>query len=207
MFHKVTRRSLAAVGLAAILAAPMAWSQDTPPVRVRGTIERIESPVFVVKSRDGAELKVVLAENAAAVGVVKATLADIKPGSFVGVAAMPQPDGTQRALEVLIFPEAMRGTGEGHYPWDLQPKSTMTNANVEQVVTGVDGPTLTVKYKDGDKKIIVPPDVPIVTFAPGDKADLKPGTKIFIGASKKLADGTLQAARVNYGKDGLTPPM
>jgi len=93
----------------------------------------------------------------------------------------------------LIFPEAMRGTGEGHYPWDLQPKSTMTNANVEQVVTGVDGHTLTVKYKDGDKKIIVPPDVPIVTFAPGDKADLKPGTKIFIGASKKLPDGTLQA--------------
>jgi hypothetical protein len=207
MFHIVTRRSLAAVGLAAILAAPMAWSQDAPPVRVRGTIERIESPVFVVKSRDGAELKIVLAENAVAVGVIKATLADIKPGLFVGIAAMPQPDGTQRALEVLIFPEAMRGTGEGHYPWDLQPKSTMTNANVEQVVTGVDGHTVTVKYKDGDKKIIVPPDVPIVTFAPGDKADLRPGTKIFIGASKKLPDGTLQAARVNYGKDGLTPPM
>jgi hypothetical protein len=166
-----------------------------------------EGPVFVVKSRDGAELKIVLAENVVAAGVIKATLADIKPGSFVGIAAMPQPDGTQRALEVLIFPEAMRGTGEGHYPWDLQPKSTMTNANVEQVVTGVDGQTLTVKYKDGEKKIIVPPDVPIVTFAPGDKADLKPGTKIFIGASKKLPDGTLQAARVNYGKDGLTPPM
>ena len=186
MFHIVTRRSLAAVGLTAILAAPMAWSQDAPPVRVRGTIERIESPVFVVKSRDGA---------------------DIKAGSFVGIGAMPQADGTQRALEVLIFPESMRGVGEGHYPWDLQPKSTMTNANVEQVVTGVDGHTVTVKYKDGDKKIIVPPDVPIVTFAPGDKADLRPGTKIFIGASKKLPDGTLQAARVNYGKDGLTPPM
>ena len=141
MFHIVTRRSLAAVGLAAILGAPMAWSQDAPPVRVRGTIERIESPVFVVKSRDGAELKIVLAENAVAVGVIKATLADIKPGLFVGIAAMPQPDGTQRALEVLIFPEAMRGTGEGHYPWDLQPKSTMTNGNVEQVVTGVDGGT------------------------------------------------------------------
>jgi hypothetical protein len=207
MVQMVSRRSFAAVVLAAILAAPMAWSQDAPPVRVRGTIERIEDQVFVVKSRDGAELKIVLAENAVAVGVVKATLADIKLGSFVGIAAMPQPDGTQRALEVLIFPEAMRGTGEGHYPWDLQPKSTMTNANVEQVVTGVDGQTLTVKYKDGDKKIIVPPDVPIVTFVPGDKVDLKPGTKIFIGASKKLPDGTLQAARVNYGKDGLTPPM
>jgi hypothetical protein len=204
---RLTRRSLTAVGLAAILPASMAWSQDAPPVRVRGTIERIESPVFVVKSRDGAELKIVLADNAVAVGVVKATLADIKAGSFVGIGAMPQSDGTQRALEVLIFPEAMRGTGEGHYSWDLQPKSTMTNGNVEQVVTGVDGETLTVKYKDGEKKIIVPPGTPIVTFVPGDKADLKPGIKIFIVAAKKLPDSTLQAARVNYGKDGLTPPM
>jgi hypothetical protein len=204
---RLTRRSLTAVGLAAILPASMAWSQDAPPVRVRGTIERIESPVFVVKSRDGAELKIVLVDNAVAVGVVKATLADIKAGSFVGIGAMPQSDGTQRALEVLIFPESMRGVGEGHYPWDLQPKSTMTNGNVEQVVTGVDGETLTVKYKDGEKKIIVPPGVPIVTFVPGDKADLKPGIKIFIVAAKKLPDGTLQAARVNYGKDGLTPPM
>ena len=203
----VTRRSLIAVGLTAILPASMGWSQDAPPVRVRGTIERIESPIFVVKSRDGADLKIVLADNAVAVGVVKATLADIKAGSFVGIAAMPQADGTQRALEVLIFPEAMRGTGEGHYPWDLQPKSTMTNGNVEQTVTGVDGETLTVKYKDGEKKIIVPPGVPIVTFMQGDKADLKPGVKIFIVAAKKLPDGTLQAARVNYGKDGLTPPM
>jgi hypothetical protein len=208
MFDMVTRRSFAVLGVAAVFAGPtVGWSQDAPPVRVRGTIERIEGPVYVIKSRDGAELRIVLAENAVAAGVVKATLADIKQGTFVGIAAMPQPDGTQRALEVLIFPEAMRGTGEGHYPWDLQPKSTMTNANVEQVVTGVDGRTLTVKYKDGEKKIIVPPDAPIVTFEPGDKADLKPGTKIFIGASKKLPDGTLQAARVNYGKAGLTPPM
>ncbi|HEY4856847.1 MAG TPA: hypothetical protein VIH98_09250 [Xanthobacteraceae bacterium] len=204
---RLTRRSLTAFGLAAIFPASMAWSQDAPPVRVRGTIERIESPVFVVKSRDGAELKIVLADNAVAVGVVKATLADIKAGSFVGIGAMPQSDGTQRALEVLIFPEAMRGTGEGHYSWDLQPKSTMTNGNVEQVVTGVDGETLTVKYKDGEKKIIVPPGTAIVTFVPGDKADLKPGIKIFIVAAKKLPDSTLQAARVNYGKDGLTPPM
>jgi hypothetical protein len=207
MFHMASRRALMVAGLAAILTAPLAWSQDAPPVRVRGTIERAEGPVFVVKSRDGTELKIVLADNAVAVGVVKAALADIKPGSFVGIAAMPQSDGAQRALEVLIFPDAMRGTGEGHYPWDLQPKSTMTNAGVEQVVTGVNGPTLMVKYKDGEKTIIVPPDAPVVTFAPGDKADLKPGTKIFILAAKKLPDGTLQAARVNYGKDGLTPPM
>ena len=187
MFHVVIRRLLAAVGLGAILAAPLAWSQDAPPVRVRGTIERVENPIFVVKSRDGAELKIVLAENTVAVGVIKATLADIKPGLFVGIGAMPQADGTQRALEVLIFPEAMRGLGEGHYPWDLQPNSTMTNGNVEQVVTGVDGDTLTVKYKDGEKKIIVPSGAPIVTFVPGEKADLKAGVKIFIGAAKKPA--------------------
>src|SRR6202521_5810212 len=185
MFHMASRRALVVAGLAAILTAPLAWSQDAPPVRVRGTIERTEGPVFVVKSRDGAELKIVLADNAVAVGVVKATLADIKAGSFVGIGAMPQSDGTQRALEVLIFPEAMRGTGEGHYAWDLQPQSTMTNGNVEQTVVGVDGQTLTLSYKGGEKKIVVTPDTPIVSYVPADKSDLKPGLKIFIGAAKK----------------------
>src|SRR3984893_3014783 len=204
---RLTRRLLTAIGLAAILPASMAWSQDAPPVRVRGMIERIESPVFLVKSRDGTELKIVLADNAVAFGVVKAPLPNVKPGSCGGIGAMPQAEDTNSALEVLIFPESMRGVGEGHYPWDLQPKSTMTNGDVEQVITSVDGGTLTVKYKDGEKKIIVPPDVPVVAFVPGDKADLKPGVKIFIVAAKKMPDGTLQAARVNYGKDGLTPPM
>jgi hypothetical protein len=146
-------------------------------------------------------------DNALVVAIVKATLADIKPGSFVGVTGMPQADGSQRAIEVHIFPEAMRGTGEGHYAWDLRPQSTMTNANVEQAVAGVDGQTLTLKYKDGEKKIVVPPDTAIVTYTPGDKSELKPGVKIFIAAAKKQPDGTLQAPRVNYGKDGLTPPM
>lgn len=207
MLHKVIRRSLKAVGLAAMLAAPIAWAQDAPPVRVRGTIERVEGPTIVITARDGAELKVALADNALIVAIVKASLSDIKPGSFVGVTGMPQPDGTQRAVEVHIFPEAMRGTGEGHYPWDLQPQSTMTNANVEQVVTGVDGQTLTVKYKDGEKKIIVPPGIPIVTYMPGDKNELKPGVKIFIAAARKQPDATLLAPRINYGRDGLAPPM
>jgi len=101
----------------------------------------------------------------------------------------------------------MRGTGEGHYPWDLRPGATMTNANVEHMVTGVDGHTLSVKYKDGEKKLVVPPDATIVTYVPGDKSELKPGTKVFIAAAKKLPDGSLEAPRVNYGKDGLTPPM
>jgi hypothetical protein len=201
-----TIRSVATVGgFLLAFAASIAWAQET--VRVRGTIERAEGQTLVVKARDGADLKVVLANDAQIVGVVKASLSDIKPGTFVGVTGLPQPDGSQKAVEVHIFPEAMRGTGEGHRPWDLQPQSTMTNANVDHVVTGVDGQTLTLKYKEGEKKITVSPDTPIVTYAPGDKSELKPGVKIFIAAAKKEPDGTLEAPRVNFGKNGLTPPM
>ena len=196
-----------AAGFAALslALAASAWAQDT--VRVRGTIERVDGNHLIVKSRDGAELKVALAEKALIVAIVKGSLSDIKQGSFVGVTGMPQADGSQRAIEVHIFPESMRGTGEGHYPWDLRPGATMTNANVEHMVTGVDGHTLSVKYKDGEKKLVVPPDATIVTYVPGDKSELKPGTKVFIGAAKKLPDGSLETPRVNYGKDGLTPPM
>jgi hypothetical protein len=196
-------RLLCGAGLA--LATSAANAED--PVRVRGTIERIDGPVYVIKARDGTDLKVTLADNGAVVALVKASLADIKQGSFVGVTAMPQSDGSNRAVEVHIFPEAMRGTGEGHRPWDLMPKSTMTNANVEQAVTGVDGRTLTLKYKDGEKKIVVPPEAAIVTYEPGNKADLKPGVKIFIAAASKQADGSLVTPRINFGKDGITPPM
>jgi hypothetical protein len=202
--HKAIRYALAITALT--LASVGAGSaQDT--VRVRGTIERVEGPVYIVKSRDGAELKVTLADNALVVAIVRASLADIKPGQFVGSTGMPQPDGSQKAIEVHIFPEAMRGTGEGHYAWDLQADSTMTNANVEESVASVDGQTLTLKYKTGEKKIMVTPQTTVVTYNPGDKAELKPGAKIFIAAAKKQPDGTLQAPRINYGKDGLTPPM
>ena len=196
-----------AAGFAALslALAASAWAQDT--VRVRGTIERVVGNHLSVKSRVGTELKIALAEKALIVAIVKASLSDIKQGSFVGVTGMPQADGSQRAIEVHIFPESMRGTGEGHYPWDLRPGATMTNANVEHMVTGVDGHTLSVKYKDGEKKLVVPPDATIVTYVPGDKSELKPGTKVFIAAAKKLPDGSLEAPRVNYGKDGLTPPM
>jgi hypothetical protein len=197
------RFCLAAFALAAFAA--VANAQET--VRIRGTIDRLEGPVYVVKTRDGAELKVTLADSGLIVAVVKASLADIKQGSFVGSTGMPQPDGSQKAIEVHIFPEAMRGTGEGHYPWDLQTDSTMTNANVEQTVAGVDGQILTLKYKTGEKKIVVTPQTAIVTYNPGSKDDLKPGTKVFINGAKKQADGTLTAPRINYGKDGLTPPM
>lgn len=206
--QKVT---LQALGLAALTLVALgaigsaASAQDT--VRVRGSIDRVEGPIYVVKPRNGDELKVALADNGIVVAIVKASLADIKPGQFVGTTGLPQPDGSQKALEVHIFPESMRGTGEGHYAWDLQPTSTMTNANVAESVAGIDGQTLTLKYPTGEKKIVVTPQTVIVTYEPGDKNDLKPGTKIFIAAAKKQADGTLQAARINYGKDGLTPPM
>lgn len=202
---------LATMGLAAILAAPATWvmpaaAQDPPPVRVRGTIERVDGAVYTVKARDGTELKITAAEKPQIAGIIKASLSDIKQGSFVGVTAMPQADGSLSALEVHIFPEAMRGTGEGHYPWDLQPKSTMTNANVEDVVSAVEGNTLTLKYKDGEKKILVPAGAPVVTYVPGDANDLKAGAKVFIIAVKQ-PDGSLQGRAWRVGRDGLTPPM
>ena len=206
MFRRTLARSLGIIGLAAILAAPLAQAQDLPPVRVRGTIERVDGAIYVVKARDGAELKIALADNAQIAGIIKASLSDIKQNSFVGVTAMPQPDGGLSAVEAHIFPEAMRGTGEGHYPWDLRPQSTMTNANVEQVVSAVDGRTLTLKYKDGEKKITVPANAPIVTYVPGDKSDIKPGAKVFIVAVKQ-ADGTLQGRAWRIGRDDVTPPM
>ena len=203
---RMTCKMMTAAALAAAVTVSFAWAQQPQTVRVRGTIERLEGQAYVVKARDGTELKLTVADDAQFAGVTKASMADIKKGLFVGITGMPQADGSQRALEVHIFPESMRGTGEGHYPWDLRPQSTMTNANVEQIVAGVDGQTLTVKYKDGEKKVIVPPDAPIVTYVPGDKSDLKPGAKIFAVATKQ-ADGTLQARAWRIGRDGVTPPM
>jgi hypothetical protein len=182
-----------------------ASAQDT--VRVRGTVESIDGPIFVVKNRDGAELRLTMADNPLFVAIVKSTMADIKPGMFVGSTGMTQEDGSQKAIEVHIFPESMRGTGEGHYDWDLKPQTKMTNANVEQTVAGVDGQMLSVKYKDGEKKVLVTPETAVVTYVAGDRNDLKPGIKIFVGAAKKQPDGTVQTPRITYGKDGLTPPM
>jgi len=206
--YKMTAVALAGivVGALAMTVSSIATALAQDTVRVRGTIERIDGAIYVVKARDGAELKVALADNPQIAGVVKASLADVKQGSFVGVTGMPQPDGSQRALEVHIFPEAMRGTGEGHYPWDLRPQSTMTNANIEQIGAAVDGRTLTLKYKDGEKKIFVPADAAIVVYVPGDKSDLKPGAKVFIVAVKQ-PDGTLQGRAWRVGRDGVTPPM
>ncbi len=198
------RRSLLVLTVAAMGSTPL-LAQETR--RVRGTIEKIDGSTLYVKTRDGEDLKIALADKPVLTAIVPATLADLKPGTFVGSGAMPGPDGTLRAMEVHIFPEAMRGTGEGHRPWDGGANATMTNANVETAVTSVDGQVLTLKYKDGEKKLLVTPQTAIVTYAPGDRAEVEPGTKIFIAAAQKQPDGSLQAARISYGRNGLTPPM
>jgi len=202
MLHSVLRISAAAALLA---AAPVATAQDQP-VRLRGTIERVDEGLYIVKARNGGEVKVKLADNGMVVALVKASLADVKQGSYVGVSGLPQADGSQKALEIHIFPEAMRGTGDGHRGWDLQPSSTMTNGAVEQTSASAEGQVLTLKYKDGEKKIVVPADCPIVSYLPGDRGELKPGAAIFIAAAQKQPDGTLLTPRVNVGR-GVAPPM
>ena len=198
------RRALLVFTAAAICSTP-ALAQETR--RVRATIEKVDGTTLFVKTRDGEDLKITLADKPVIMAIVPATLADLKPGTFVGSGATPGPDGSLVALEVHIFPEAMRGTGEGHRPMEGPPQATMTNANVEVAVGGVDGQVLTLKYKDGEKKLLVTPKTAIVAYTPGDRAELKPGIKIFIAAAQKQPDGSLQAARVSYGRDGLTPPM
>jgi hypothetical protein len=197
--------ALAYVALGAALLLQPARAQDAP-VRVRGVIERVDGAVYVVKSREGAELRLKLAPGAVVSAILPAKLADITVGKYVGVAGMPLADGSQKAVEIHIFPEALRGLGEGFRPWDLAPESTMTNANVEATVAAADGHVLTLKYKDGERRIVVPDGIPIVAFAAGDASDLKPGAQIFVGAARRLPDGTLETARVNVGK-GIAPPM
>jgi hypothetical protein len=199
----MVQRLTAAFAFAVVCAALPAAAQET--VRVRGTVERIEGPVYVVKTRDGSEVKLTVTDNPLYVVIVPATMADIKPGMFVGSAGMMEADGTQKAIEVHIFPESMRGTGEGHYDWDLLPKSKMTNGNVEHAVTGVDGPVLSVKYKDGEKKLAVTPQTVVVTYQMGKQEEIQPGTRIFVAAAKKQPDGTLQTPRITYGRNGAGP--
>jgi hypothetical protein len=191
-----------------VVAATAALAQaPADTVRVRGTVQSVDGSMLTVKSRDGADLKIKLAENAVIRTVTGKTVADVKQGLFVGITAMPLPDGTQKAVEIHIFPEAARGTGEGHRPWDLMPGSTMTNANVDSEVAISDGKKLVLKYKDGDKTFIVPDDIKVVMFAPGTAADVKPGAKIFIVAAKKLPDGTLEAPGATVSGGGVDPPM
>ena len=191
-----------ALALAAALVATSAVAQQPDVVRVRGTIEKVDGQTLSVKSRDGVAMKVVLAPNAPVSEVVKASLSDIKEGSYIAITAMPQPDGSQKASTIFIFPPGAH-PGEGFHPWDYAPSSTMTNATVANQVTSADGQTLTVKYKDGEKKIMVSASTEIVSPRKATAADLKAGQKIFIFAAKKQPDGTLQAPNLAFGNYGV----
>jgi hypothetical protein len=175
-------------------------------VRIRGAITSLDGQVLTVKTREGPEVKIKLADNYSVAAVVPIAMDQIKAGSYVGSAAMKQADGSLKAVEVLVFPAAMKGANEGHYPWDLMPESTMTNATVEAVVDGTAGREMSLSYKGGTQKITVPAGVPIVTFEPGDKSMLTPGALVFVG-SQQAADGSFSAGRVNVGKNGFKPPM
>jgi len=203
----MTRRALGTAGLALMLTTSAAWAQQAPPVRVRGTIEKLDGNTLTVKSRSGETLTVKLAEPPRIAAMVKASLADVKEGAFIGVSAMPQPDGTQRAFAIHIFMDNQRGVVPDRLSdWDNRPGATMTNANVATTVTGRDGQELLVKYKDGEKKVTVPDGIPIARYEPGSAADLKVGAKVFVGGARKEADGTLTAPNIAVGRD-IDPPQ
>jgi len=202
---KLARPLVAGAMLAAAILA--AAAQQTPtPTRVRGTIVGVDGDVVAVKSRSGEDVRLRMTSDIRLVGIIKISLADIKLGSFIGTTTVPGPDGRHDAVEVHVFPENMRGTGEGSRPYDLKPDSTMTNATVAEQVVGTDGQTLLIKYKDGEKKVTVSPETPVVTYVPADKSDLKAGAKI-IAFVKQLPDGSFETNRISVGRDGLTPPM
>ena len=194
--------------LAMVAASTIYAIAQQPPVstRVRGSIEGVNGDMLAVKSRGGEDFSLRMTPDIRIVGITKIALADIKVGSFIGTTTVPGPDGVQNAVEVHVFPEDMRGTGEGSRPYDLRPNSSMTNATVHESVVSNDGHTLLIKYKDGEKKVLVAPETPVVTYVPADKSDLKPGAKV-IAFMKKLPDGSLETSRVSVGRDGLTPPM
>ena len=206
--RQMTRRVFGVAGFALLLATSASFAQQPPPVRIRGQIEKVDGDVLDVKARNGDVLKVKLVDPARVTALVKASLADVKVGKFIGVTAMPQADGSQKAVAVHIFLDAQKGVvPDRHGPWDLRPGSTMTNAIVETTVAGVDGQTVMVKYKDGEKKVIVPPNTPIVAYAPGNKSELKPGAQVIIFGATKQADGSLTTPAINVGRDGVVPPM
>jgi hypothetical protein len=188
----------------ATLAVSAAVAQQQT-VRLRGVIERVDGNTVTAKSDKGDELKINLADKMLVVEVVQASIVDIKEGSFIGSGAMPQPDGSQKAIEVHIFAESMRGTGEGFRPWDGAPNSTMTNGTVGTTVTGVHGPVVTVKYKDGEQKIVVTPNVPIVRYEIGNMSAVKPGAAFTVVAAAKQPDGSFNISRINVGRDDVVP--
>ncbi|SES41405.1 hypothetical protein [Rhizobium sp. NFR03] len=180
--------------------------QAADQIRVRGTVESLDGNTLSVKTREGTDATILLKDGWKVSSVAKASIDDIKTGDFVGIASLPTAEGGDGALEVLIFPAAMKGTGEGSYAWDLKPNSSMTNATVANAVKAVDGQTVTVTYKGKEKKISIPAGTPVVTFAPAVEADLKSGATVFV-PSEKAADGTISSSRVVVGTNGVQPPM
>ncbi|MCA6111613.1 hypothetical protein [Bradyrhizobium cenepequi] len=204
--RNITAKLLVATISCALLNVVPAAAQQQGPSRIRGTIERVEGNNLTVTARDGTTQKIGLANDVVVTGLVKTTLADVKPGSYIGVTGMPLADGSQKAIAIHIFPESARGTAEGFRQYDLRPNSTMTNATVAQEVDANDGKSLTVKYKNGEKKVVVSPDTPIVDFVDGTRSELKAGVRIIAFVAKQ-SDGTLLSKRVLAGRDGITPPM
>jgi hypothetical protein len=202
---KKTKLSIA-IALFSAVATTAAFAQQPQTTRLRGVIEKIDGRTVLAKSAKGEPLKLNLGDKVLVVAVVKASAADIKEGLFVGSGAMPQPDGSQKALEVHIFAESMRGTGEGHRPWDGAPNSTMTNGTVGAAVAGVDGPVITLNYKDGEKKIVVTPNVPIVRYEIADVNAIKPAAPFSVTAALPQPDGSFDVNRINVGRDGASPP-
>jgi hypothetical protein len=201
------RSLVASLAVVSVLASS-AWAQQSPtPTRIRGTIESVDGKTMSIKTREGTDVKVNMTDDITVIGIAKASLSDIKASSYIGVSGMPQPDGSQKALAIHIFPEAMRGAAEGFRAWDLRPNSTMTNATVAQTVASVDGQVIEVKYKDGEKKVVVPADAPIVAFVTGEKSEIKPGAKVIIFGAMKKDGGSLETNRIGVGRDGIAPPM
>ena len=196
------RLAIAAALLSVLGGAPVAQSAD----RVRGTVVSLDGTALHVTANGGQNVSITLSPSYRVTALVPAKLSDVQAGSFIGIAADTQPDGTLVAKEVHIFPESMRGAGEGHRGFDLGPQSTMTNGTVGNEVKGASGDTLTVAYKGGEKTIVVPPSAPVVMFAPGDQAMLVPGAHVIV-QTQAATGGGLTAERVTGGKDGLVPPM
>ena len=196
-------RSIAAIVIATVSAAAFAQA----PTRIRGTIEQVEGNTLTIKARSGDVMKVKVPDNVVVTAITKASVADIANGKFIGTTTVGQRDGALVAEEIHIFPESMRGTGEGHRDWDLRPESKMTNANVAEIKSMGDGKVMTIQYKGGEKKILVTPRTAVVNFEPATRAELKPGAPVFINAAERQADGTYTAPRVNVGLHGQVPPM
>jgi hypothetical protein len=209
--NRLLHVAFAIVGIGTLAAVSDGFAEGQKLVRVRGAIEKIDGQNLEVKSREGKNLKVVMSEKVRLTAMVKASLKDLTPDTYIGVTAMPQADGSQKAIAIHIFQPAQRGTGEGHRPWDLQPGSTMTNAAIATTVAGTDGQVVTVRYKEKDKvdekRVIVTPQTIIVRYVPGERSELKAGVRVMLNNAKPLPDGTIEAPTVSYGRDGLVPPM